>query len=150
MRIDWAVTCRYAESNGTQGTIVGAGTDLLYVMALPQPVGIMLAVRLVGEFEELEQGQSTHLKVEIRDPDGKPVRGADGSEAPPSTIELKPSEAKQLVSGWLATPFIALGLQWIASSEGPYTITVEIDGDDSNAKRTPVHVLLAPGAPAAN
>ena len=52
MRIDWAVTCRYAESDGTLGTIVGAGADVIEVVMLPQPVAMMLAVRLAAPAEE--------------------------------------------------------------------------------------------------
>jgi hypothetical protein len=145
VRVDWAVTCRYVESDGAQGTIVGAGTDLLYVPTLPQPVGIMLAVRLAGAIEEIEAGQAHRLTIRIFDPSGEPVRAEDGSEAAPTLVELKSEEEpKQIVSGWAVSPLIALGVQWIASAEGTYTIDVGLEG--GSPVPTPVHVLLLPTA----
>lgn len=143
MRIDWVVTCRYAESAGPVGTIVGAGTDLLYVPVFPSTVGIMLAIRLAGAIEEVGEGQAHPMSVAILGPDGNPVRDAEGSAAPPSTLELRSDrEPQQVVPGWAISPLIALAVTWIAEEEGAYTINVALPGTDP--KPNPVHVLQAP------
>jgi hypothetical protein len=141
--VDWAVTCRYAESNGLVGTIVGAGVDLIQVPALPQAVGIMLAVRLGATVEEFQADQTHELAVQVQAPDGQPVRTPDGSESPPITAQFS-GAAQQIVPGWLVTPMFAIALQWLASEAGTYTILVRAGlGEPS---RSPVHVLEA-GAP---
>ena len=140
MQVDWVVTCRYAESDGSVATIVGAGIDVLYVAGFPHEVGIMVAVRLSAPFEEVSADQGHQLIGRILGPDGAPVRARDGSAVAPLELDLHTTTgASQLVPGWLATPLHAIGLQWWAPHEGTYTI--EIGVDDEEPTLTPVHVL---------
>ena len=140
MRVEWVVTCRYAESDGSVATIVGAGIDVLYVAGFPQEVGIMVAVRLSAPFEEVSADQGHQIIGRILGPESAPVRAPDGSAVPPLELDLHTGTgAAQLVPGWLATPLHAIGLQWWAPQEGTYTI--EIGVDDEEPTLTPVHVL---------
>ena len=143
MRVDWAVTCRYAESDGSTATIVGAGTDVLYVPAFPSSLGIMLAVRLAAPFEEFGEGQAHDIEISIEGPGGSDVRAADGSVAAPLTARVQAAPgAHQLVPGWLVTPLVAIGVQWFASEQGTYTLVVR--AGDAEPSRSPVHVLPVP------
>jgi hypothetical protein len=143
LQIDWAVTCRYAESDGIVGTLVGAGIDLLYVPQLPHPVSVMLAVRLSATFEEVSEGQRHEIVGRILGPEGSPLRNPDGSEVPPLTVNFQAGGATQVVSGWLISPLFAFGFQWLATDEGTYTVQVRVG--DGVPSLSPVHVLTAPG-----
>jgi hypothetical protein len=145
LRATWAVTCRYAESDGNVGTIIGAGIDVLYVPDFPHQVGLMLAVRLAATLEEVAEGQQHELIARVLAPNGGLVRAPDGSEAPPLGVTFQATAAQQLVPGWLVTPLFALGLQWWAAEEGTYTI--EVSAADAEPSSSPVHVLKAPASP---
>jgi hypothetical protein len=125
------------------GTIVGAGTDVLYVPGFPQPVAIMLAVRLAAAPEEILEGQAHELVVRVEAPGGGAVFTADGSEAPPLTATFQAADptAQPLVPGWLMSPLFALVVQWLAPEQGTYTLVVS--AGDSDPSRSPVHVLPA-------
>jgi hypothetical protein len=141
LRVDWVVTCRYAESDGTIATIVGAGIDVVALPTLPHAAAIMIAIRLAGELEEVNQGQQHPMVVRIDGPDGKAVRTPQGDAAPPLTAEFSaPPNLTQRVPGWLVTPTFALAVQWWATQEGTYTIQVSVDGREPSP--TPVHVVL--------
>jgi uncharacterized protein DUF6941 len=145
LRVDWVVTCRYAESDGQIATIVGAGIDVLQVPVLPSPVAIMVAVRLVGQLEELDREQQHLLSVGVLRPDGSPVRTPDGALAPPMTAQFSaPPNLAQRVPGWLVAPTFALVIQWWADEAGSYSIAVSVGDDDPT--QTPVHVLPPPPA----
>jgi hypothetical protein len=141
--IDWAVTCRYAESDGNVGTIVGAGIDVLYVPQLPHPVGVMAAVRLSATFEEVRDGQRHEIAGRILGPEGSPLRNPDGSEVPALTANFQAGGATQLVPGWLVSPLFAFGFQWLATEEGTYTVHIRVG--DATPSLSPVHVLKASG-----
>lgn len=142
MNVDWLVTCRYAESDGTVGTIVGAGIDVLFVPQFPSPVGVMLAVRLAAPAEEIEEGQEHELVGFVRKPDGQPTRGPDGSPSPPMSVRFQAAiGGRQFVPGWLVAPMFAFGIRWLAEEEGTYTVGVGVAGADP--AMTPVHVLPA-------
>jgi hypothetical protein len=142
MHIDWAVTCRYAESNGVVATLVGAGVDLLRVAELPGAVGSMVAVRLAGAPDELGPGQTHLLTVRILDPSGDPVSDPAGNVVPALETEFSSDEpVEQAVPGWLVSPLFAFGVQSWAAEEGTYTITIAVDGGEPH--RSPVHVLRA-------
>lgn len=146
MHVDWAVTCRYAESDGAIGTIVGAGIDVLYVPGLPHQVGVMLAVRLAASFEEVSEGQQHTLVVRVLGPDAQPVRTPDGSAAEPLSVAFQTTAVtQQLVPGWLVAPLFALGVQWWAVEEGTYTIDIGVG--DAEPLPSPVHVLQTPPVP---
>ena len=145
MRVDWAVTCRYAESDGSIGTIVGAGIDLLYVPTFPHQVGVMLAVRLAASVEEVSEGQSHEIVVRVQAPGGSLVSTPDGSEAPPLTAVFQANQpVEQIVSGWLISPLFALAVQWWAVEEGTYAVNVGVG--DAEPSLSPVHVLSVPNS----
>ena len=100
MQIAWAVTCRYAESNGVQGTIVGAGVDVLFVPEFPSQVAIMLAVRLTATPDELRADQQHELVIRIEGPDGQPARTIAGEEVEPLRARmLAATQGAPLVPG---------------------------------------------------
>jgi hypothetical protein len=140
LHVDWLVTCRYAESDGQIATIVGAGIDVIHVPTFPQGVRMMVAVRLVGAFEELGDQQQHQLNISVHRPDGTSVLTPTGEIAPTlgAQFAAHPGLA-QKVPGWLIAPTFALLVQWWADEEGTYTIAVSV-GDDEPT-RSPVHVL---------
>lgn len=143
MRVDWVVTCRYAESDGQIATIVGAGVDVLQPPTIPSPVAVMIAARLLGEFQEFEDQQQHQFTVRVLRPDGSPVLAPDGQAAPPLTAQFAaPPNIAQRVPGWLVAPTFALIVQWWADVAGSYSIAVGVGDEDPT--RTPVHVLPPP------
>lgn len=140
MRIDWAVTCRYAESDGTVATIVGAGIDLLYVPALPTLVGVMLAVRLAASADEFAGGTQHEVTCRVLDPSGGPVLADDDTPAQDMKLGFAAPEegVQQRVPGWLVSPLFAFQVAWTARETGSYTIEA-VAGEDTH--RSPVHVL---------
>lgn len=144
MYVAWAVTCRYVESDGTTGTIVGAGIDVLYVPRFPHWVSIMLAVRLAGTFEEVSEANQHPIVGRVLGPDGEPVPAPDGSEVPPVTADFSGSGWTQQVQGWLVTTLFPFRFRWWAPDEGTFTIQVRVD--DAEPSLSPVHVLPHPGA----
>jgi len=117
MNIDWAVTCRYAESDGLVATIVGAGVDLLRVAELPGAIGSMVAVRLAGAPEELGPDKTHQLTVRILAPDGEPVRDPAGNVVPALEAPITSDEpVEQAVPGWLVNPLFTFGVSAFARS----------------------------------
>lgn len=135
------VTCRYAESDGNFATIVGAGTDVLQVPAVPHLVAIMVAVRLTAQFEEVAQQQQHAFTVRVAGPDGRPTRTPEGGEAPDLIVRFRADQAHQRVADWLVVPTFALAVQWWADREGAYTI--EVGAGEGDPVSTPVHVLTS-------
>lgn len=140
MHVEWVVTCRFAESDGGSGTIVGAGTDVLFLPQIPGPAGTFIAVRLAATAEELEPGQQHELVTRIVDPGGRPARAPDGTEVPAQTIQIAPqAPVQQLVPGWLVNPLLAYGAQWWVHEPGSYTI--ELSVGEGEPRNSPIHVL---------
>jgi hypothetical protein len=140
MHIDWAVTCRYAESDSVVATIVGAGVDLQRVQEIPGPVGTMLAVRLAAAPDELGPDQMHKLTVQVLDPSGDPVRDQEGDVTPPLEAEFGSEQpVQQAVPGWLVNPLFTFGVQWWVIEPGTYSITLRVD--DGDAHLSPMHVL---------
>lgn len=142
MRINWAVTCRYAESDGAVGTIVGAGIDVLHVAAFPARVAIMVALRLAIAPDLLEAGEQHDVTCQVLAPDGEVVLGEDGGAEEPLRLSfIAPPGARQLVPGWLVNPLFAFQVAWLAPDAGTYSIETRTAEDES---LIPVHVLLPP------
>jgi hypothetical protein len=146
VHIEWAVTCRYAESDMTQATIIGAGSDVLVVPQIPGPVGTMLAVRLAAPAEELVDGVMHTVRGRVRDPQADPVVAPDGSPVPDLELEFgTQGGVQQLVPGWLVNPILAFGIQWWANETGSYSLELQVDDGDEH--RHPIHVLDAQNMP---
>jgi len=147
VRIDWAVACRYAESDGHIATIVGAGVDVLNPPVLPALVGVMLVVRLAAAADEFDGGIEHDVICRVLDPSGVPVLAQDGTPAEEMRMSFAaPAEGvQQRVSGWLVHPLFALQIGWIAREPGSYSIETSA-GDDTHM--SPIHVLLAGVPPA--
>ena len=131
MNIEYAIPCRFVEANGGLGTIVGAGIDTWVVPALPTPVGVMIAIRAVGEPAEVA-GTTHHLHCHVEAPGGSTVGDA---------LEVDfPVEAPDARQDWLLGVFIPAGVQWIAEEAGTYTVYVKVDDSEFPI---PMHVVLA-------
>jgi hypothetical protein len=142
VNIDWAVTCRYAESDGAVATLVGAGIDAVFLPTFPGPVGVMMAVRLAAPPEELAPGQIHTLRCRILDAAGDPVTALDRTPTEPLEIAIGSQvPIQQLVPGWLVQPLVAMGVQWLASE--PQTYRIELRIDDSE-HLSPFHVVAPP------
>lgn len=142
MHIDWAVTCRYAESDGLVATIVGAGVDTQRLPQLPGPAATMLAVRLAGAPEELDPGKRHRLTVQVLGPNGDPVREPNGDVIPSLDTEFASDEpVEQAVPGWLVNPLFTFGVQWWAAEPATYSIKLTVDHGEPHL--SPVHILYA-------
>lgn len=142
MNIEWAVTCRYAESDGAVATLVGAGIDAVFLPAFPSPVGVMMAVRLAAPPEELAPGQVHTLRCRILGAEGRLVTALDGTPTEPLEIGIGSQvPIQQLVPGWLVQPLVAFGIQWLASEPQTYRIELQIDGSEH---LSPFHVVAPP------
>lgn len=141
MRIDWAVACRFAESDGNIATIVGAGIDVLNVPTMPVLVGVMIAVRLAAPADEFVGGATHEVTCRVLDPLGDPVLAEDGTPAESMTMGFAAGEGgvQQRVPGWLVNPLFAFQIAWIAREPGTYSIETST-GEDT--RLSPIHVLL--------
>ena len=140
MNIEWAVTCRYAEGDGTRANLMGVGTDVLIVQQIPGPVGTFLAVRMAASRDEMEPGQTHVLTGQVYDPGGEPVVGPDGQPAAPLQAQFGAERpVQQLVPGFLINPLVTFGVQWWVTEAGSYSIALQVNGGEEH--RYPVHVL---------
>ncbi len=144
MQIDWAVTCRYAESDGHIATIVGAGIDVLNVPALPALVAVMFAVRLAAPADEFEGGIQHDVTCRVLDPSGARVLADDGTPAEDLKMSFAAPEegVQQQVTGWLVNPLFAFQIAWIAREPGTYSIETNA-GEGTHL--SPIHVLQPTG-----
>lgn len=147
MLIDWAVLCRYAESNGTVATIVGAGIDMLTVPAMPTLVAVMVAIRLAAPADEFVGGVQHEVTCRVLDPTGAPVLAEDDTPAEELKLGFSAPEGgvQQTVPGWLVNPLFAFQIAWIVREPGTYSVETRV-GD--HAHLSPIHVLLAEPPPA--
>jgi hypothetical protein len=143
VNIEWAVPCRYAESDGMMATMVGAGIDVTFHAQYPAAVGLMVAVRLAAPPEELAPGQIHMLRCRVLDADNEPVTAPDGSQVPELEVGIGSQvPVQQLVQGWLVQPLVAFGLQWWVTEPQTYTIAISVDGADPHL--SPHHVVRPP------
>ncbi len=130
MNIDWAIPCRYVEVNDNLGTIIGAGVDTTWVLELPAPLVVVVAIRLLAMAEELDGGDEHTATNRVRDPHGDVISelsfpfGFSGESAKPE---------------WLTGIMVSSVVQFEATEEGTYTIEHEVD---ASAKEFPMHVVL--------
>jgi hypothetical protein len=133
VRINWAIPCRYAEVQQQGATIVGAGADLVVVPELPAPVGVLFAIRFVGDPEELDGVTPHKTVVRLFDPDGASMGEQEG--------QIIGGPVQQVVVGYLAEVIIPMGVVIDAQRDGSYSVEFEIDGD---RLRVPIHVVVGP------
>lgn len=137
MRVDWAIPCRYAEVHDNLATIIGAGIDHTLVPALPAPVQVVLAIRLVFLPSEDELGAAHKLRVAALSPDGDKVAEVEGD------LNLG---GEAVETDWLHGLMTPMAIQFMAETEGLYNLEVDVDG---HTIRVPMNVATAPSAPPA-
>lgn len=146
MNIDWAVTCRYAESDGVVATMVGAGVDIAFLPQFPSPIGVMVAARLAASADELAPGQVHPFRCRVLDSHGQPAVDVDGVPLEPMEVGIGSQvPVQQIVPGWLVNPLLAFGVQWMATEPMTYTIELSVDGGEPHL--SPYHVVSPPQQP---
>jgi hypothetical protein len=129
VNIDWAIPCRYVEVHDNLGTIVGAGIDTYWIPELPQPIQVVLAVRLLAMTEELDPDQEHTATNRVLDP-----RGAQMSEVG-GPFSVGGESARP---DWLTGIMVSTVVQFEASEEGTYTIELVVDDALTSL---PIHVF---------
>ena len=132
MRVDWATLARYAESSGGLATLVGAGIDTYYPPDLPAPIILPLTVQLRGGQDEMVQPHQ--ISFRILDADLEQV-GEEG------TLGFQSEPNPNIEEGWEAGVLLTVVSQFVAESQGPYSIEIAIDGE--HKKTVPFRVLSA-------
>lgn len=134
MNIDWVIPCRYVEVHDNLGTIVGAGIDTFWLVELPAPLQVVLAVRLLAMAEELGDVEHTATN-RVRDPRGEEVSEVGG------TFKVGGESARP---EWLTGIIVTTVIQFEVTEEGTYTIEHEVDEATSSL---PIHIVhgLPPG-----
>jgi hypothetical protein len=139
LRVDWAIPCRYAEVNDNLATIVGAGIDHMFVPALPAPVQVVLAVRLVSPPDEVAGGDEHPLGWAVLDDQRNTIAELGGMFAP--AIEGAPAD-------WLVGLHLPIVVIFPVEVEGTYTIELTVD---DHTYSVPMHVHAgSPQPPAAS
>jgi hypothetical protein len=141
LRIDWAIPCRYAETNGALITIVGGVIDTFYVRGYPSVVGMMLATRILGLPADLA-GEHV-MRMELADDEMNTIHGAElrfthDSESDDATAP----------AGWERAFYFVGAHQFQVERDGQYTLTLVLDGSTDNRMRRsiPLRVVTAPDA----
>jgi hypothetical protein len=123
MRIDWVVPCRYAEiqQDGTLN-LTGAGIDTFWLAddALPSDVGMFLAIRLLGQPDELLHPHELALgltRPNVPNPEALVTAQIQGQ--PP--IEPTPGGEAQI-----AFPMV---IRFSASVFGLYVLQITLNGE---------------------
>ncbi len=137
MRVDWATLSRYAESSGGLATMVGAGIDTYYPPELPAPIVLPLTVQLRGSQEEMVQQHQISFRILDAQLDQVGEEGTLGFQSEPNP---------NIEEGWEAGILLTVVSQFVAESEGPYSIEIAIDGE--HKKSVPFRVLPS-GEPSA-
>lgn len=130
MRIDWAITCRYAEVNTNLVTIVGAGIDTYMLAEFPADLQVVLAVRLLAGEDDLGPEKTHTLVIRVLDPEMELI-----SEIP---VTMEGLESPNRRPGWeagLALPIVQL---FRVPEPGIYTIDLAIGG---GTRTIPIIVL---------
>lgn len=136
MNIDWVIPCRYAEVHDNLATIVGAGIDTYWVPDLPAQLQVVMAVKLLGMADELDESIKHAVTNRVRDPAGNVLTEAKGE------LAVGVEAARE---DWLTGITLPAVATFEVAAEGTYMIEVEVD-DASHS--IPIHVVhgLPPGA----
>jgi hypothetical protein len=129
LNIEWVIACRHVEVHDNLATIVGGGIDTVAVPAFPSPITIALAVRLLAVADELDE---PHLMMSrVLDPDST-LLGELGGEFTLGGQASRPE--------WLVGVVMPIIVQFEASKEGTYQLSVTVD---DATKEQPLHVVQA-------
>lgn len=116
MQIAWAVSCESYElrEDGT-ADISAAGYDTFYVEGFPARIETTILVRLMMEESEREM-------IELQ------VLGPDTSSLGTLTHEIEAEPGPNHRPGFLVTQVEALGVGFLAESEGVYSVEIYTGG----------------------
>jgi hypothetical protein len=118
LRIDWAIPCRFVEVNEGLATMVGAGANIFTVPPLPQPVGFMIALRIVAD----EDDHADHVfGSQVLGPDMEPVGELISAE-----FNMGPVNPNK-PAGWEQSLAVPTAVQFMAEEEGQYTVRLSVD-----------------------
>jgi hypothetical protein len=135
VRIDWAVLCRYVETEGDTANILGAGVDTFWVPSFPTPIGVWVAVRMVGLPQDVEGGPHT-FRCRVLDDDMMK------EAAPPIEHTFTAKLAPAHLAGWEQGKINPVIVQFAATGVGTYTLELMLDG--GNPVTVPVRVEQGP------
>ncbi|MGO9898836.1 MAG: DUF6941 family protein [Solirubrobacteraceae bacterium] len=120
MRVDWAIPCRYAEVHDNLATIIGGGIDHMWMPALPAPVQVILAIRLIFLPDEIDSGAVHKLRVAAIAPGGETLSQVEG--------DLNVAGPTAPAGDWLQGLHIPMAIQFMAEAEGQYSLEITVDG----------------------
>jgi len=124
MRVEWAVISRYAESTGGLATLVGAGIDTYHVAELPTELVVPLTIQLKAH--QAEMTGAHEVRIRILD-DSMEQLGED------ATLSFEGELNPGLPEGWEAGALFTVLNRVTVERDGPYTISIEVDGQHSGA-----------------
>jgi uncharacterized protein DUF6941 len=129
MRVEWAIPCRYLESEGGTATIVGAGIDTFFVPDLPATVGFMLAMKLVAPDEDWQR--EFRLVFKILGPTATVVRE--------ESVTLGAHPGTQLFETWERGGIIPSAHQFEVAGPGAYSLEILINDEPKHSVPFFVH-----------
>lgn len=132
MNIDWVIACRLVEVHDNLGTIVGAGADTFWVLELPAPIQVALAVRLLAMHEELGEDEKHAMSTRVRNPSGDLISEASGE------VGVVSDTAQE---EWLTGIILPALVQFQAEEEGVHMIEFTVDDASAHLAIRVVHGL---------
>lgn len=136
MRVDWAIPCRYAEVHDNLFTIIGGGIDHMWVLALPSPITVVLAARLIFLPDEATTEQAHKFRVAALAPGGNTLNAVEGELNIGSPTGAQPDENE------FQGAHVPIAIQFPAEIEGRYQLEVTVDG--ASTVSVPLHIVRAP------
>jgi hypothetical protein len=115
--------------NAGLATMNGAGVDTFTVSALPAPIQLPLAVRMVGLPDEAQHT----LDIAVLSPTMEPT-------SEPLNVTFTAEKNPLLPEGWESGTLLPVVIAFEATEQGPYMINVSVDG---NSESVPIRVILA-------
>jgi hypothetical protein len=121
VRVTAALLARYAEVETEGGllNIIGGGTDVFGVPALPVSFSMPFALQL--RFDEAEAGQTFQVGMIIRDPQLESIGG-------PTEFPIVPTLSEYHAEGWEGVFCVAGVVGLYAEEPGTHSVGIQIDG----------------------
>ena len=137
MRVDWALLCRYVETDGTTATIVGAGIDTFGLAAIPGEVGTWAALRVSGSPDELGPTISHQFSCRVLDSEMQEIVTPleTGFQTGPPAPDHQP--------GWTQHMVMPIFVHFHVEEPGIYTLQFTVDGNSETVSMI-VHPLASP------